>query len=141
MRIWKHDFTAEGLTEMGKNTIGEQLDIRFEEAGDDYLKASMPVDDRTVQPARILHGGASVVLAETLGSVASTLCLTDLSKEMPVGLEVSASHLRSVTSGRVTGTVKPIRVGRTVHVWEIHIHDERGRLCCHSKLTVSIIKR
>ena len=138
--IWKNEFTLEGINEICKRTIAETLGITITAFGDDWLEAAMPVDERTFQPVRILHGGASVVLAETLGSIASTLCV-DLSKQNPVGLEINASHLRAVHNGFVTGRVTPVRIGRTVHVWNIDIRDDRDRLSCTSRLTVAIVGR
>lgn len=112
----------------------------FTEVGDDYLKAEMPVSAATVQPFRILHGGASVALAETLGSVAGTLCLSDLSAQQAVGLEINANHLRSVREGgRVSGVCRPVRIGRQIQVWQIEISDEKGRLACISRLTVAVV--
>lgn len=127
---------------MGDNTLNNALGIEFTEIGPDFLVASMPVNANTVQPFRILHGGASVALAETLGSVASTICIEDIARQTAVGLEINANHLKSVPEGgKVFGTVKPIRVGRTVHVWQIEIHNEKGELVCISRLTVAIIDR
>lgn len=140
MAIWKTAFTLEGLNSTSKDTIGELLGMEFTAFGDDYLEARMPVDSRTMQPARILHGGASVVLAETLGSVASFLCI-DTSRYSAVGLEVNANHLRAVSGGYVTGTVRPVRIGRTIHVWNIELHDDKGRLNCVSRLTMAIIDK
>ena len=114
--------------------------IEFIAFGDDFLEARMPCDARTVQPMRILHGGASVVLAETLGSVASTLCVSDYTKNRIVGVEINANHLKAVTEGEfVTGRVTAIRVGRTIHVWQIEIRNERAQLCCISRLTVAVV--
>lgn len=142
MSIWKHSATPEGLNALNDNTMAGALGIVFTEIGEDYLVATMPVDKRTVQPFRILHGGANVALAETLGSVASTLCNEDWSKQTAVGLEINANHLKSVKEGAVvTGTCRPIRVGRQVHVWQIEIRDEKGDLSCVSRLTVSIVAR
>lgn len=139
MKIWKNDFTLQFLNEMSKNTMGEYIGIEFTEFGDDYITAKMPVDHRTVQPMRLLHGGASVVLAETLGSVASWLCI-DTTRYAAVGLEINANHLRSVKEGNeVFGTARPIRIGKTVHVWNIELKNSRGDLTCVSRLTVSII--
>ncbi len=139
MKIWKNDFTLDFLNEMSKNTMGEHLGIEFTAFGDDFLTAKMPVDHRTVQPMRLLHGGASVVLAETLGSVASWLCI-DITRYAAVGLEINANHLRGVKEGNeVFGTVRPIRIGKTVHVWNIELKNSRGDLTCVSRLTVSII--
>jgi uncharacterized protein (TIGR00369 family) len=120
--------------------MGEWLDIRFEAIGDDWISASMPVDHRTKQPYGLLHGGASVVLAETLGSIASAL-VVDHEKMMCVGLEVNANHLRSATSGRVTAVCRPVHLGASTHVWDIRIADEKGRQVCISRLTVAVLKR
>ena len=138
--IWKQEFTLEGINNISKNTLVEHLDIRFTEIGDDYLKATMPVDHRTHQPFGLLHGGASVALAETIGSVAGMLCLEDSAKNGVVGLEINANHLKGVRSGLVTGTVEPIRIGRNIHVWQIKIRDEANNLTCVSRLTLSVIK-
>jgi 1,4-dihydroxy-2-naphthoyl-CoA hydrolase len=139
MKIWKTDFTLEGLNQSGANTIGEHIGIEFISGGDDFLTARMPVDHRTVQPFGILHGGASVVLAETLGSLASMLCI-DITKNKAVGLEINANHLKGVPAGSyVEGTVRPIRIGKTIHVWNIEICNPKGELCCISRLTVAII--
>lgn len=136
--IWKVKPTIEGLN-FSQNTLVEHIGIKFIEVGDDYLKASMPVDHRTVQPFRLLHGGASVVLAETLGSVASTLCI-DLGEKLAVGLEINANHLRSAYEGStVVGTVKNVKIGRSIHVWNIDIHDEKDRHICTSRITMAII--
>ncbi len=140
MSIWKHPTDLAALNAFNTNTLGSTLGIVFTEVGDDYIVATMPVNDHTVQPFRILHGGANVALAETLGSVASTLCIEDLATHTGVGLEINANHLRSVREGGlVTGTCRPIRVGRQMHVWQIEIHDEKGHLSCISRLTVAIV--
>jgi 1,4-dihydroxy-2-naphthoyl-CoA hydrolase len=140
--MWKHPVTLDGLNNMNDNTLGQALGIVFTAVGDDFLEATMPVNANTVQPFRILHGGASVALAETLGSVASTLCIEDWAKKTAVGLEINANHLKSVREGGlVTGICRPIRVGRQVHVWQIEIRDERGNLCCVSRLTVAVVER
>ncbi len=142
MSIWKHSAELEGLNNMNENTLGSALGIVFTEVGDDYLVATMPVNANTVQPFRILHGGASVALAETMGSVASTLCIEDWANQTAVGLEINANHLKSVREGGVvTGTCRPIRVGRQVHVWQIEIRDEKGDMSCVSRLTVSVVSR
>ncbi|RME07120.1 MAG: hotdog fold thioesterase [Bacteroidetes bacterium] len=137
--IWKQRFTPEQVNSLRKNTINEVLGIELVEIGPDYITARMPVDHRTHQNYGMLHGGASVVLAETLGSVASTACLEDLQSQMAVGVEINANHLRSVKSGFVTGTVRPVKVGRTIHVWSISIRDEQGREVCVSRITVAIV--
>lgn len=137
--IWKQEFNLEDLNAMSTKTMVEHVGIEFVEIGDDFLIAKMPVDNRTVQPMRLLHGGASVTLAETLGSVASTLCIKDLSKKSCVGLEINANHLRSATKGYVYGIVTPIKIGKRIHVWNIDIKDEEGKKTCVSRLTVAII--
>lgn len=141
MYIWHNtSLTLAHFDNIGKNTMGEHLGMRFTELGDDYLKATMPVDHRTRQPYGLLHGGASAALAETLGSVASALVI-DPEKFICVGIEINANHVRSVRSGLVTGTCTPIHIGATTHVWDIRIHDERNKLVCISRLTVAILKR
>jgi len=126
---------------LNANTLGENLGIEFTEIGEDFIIAKMPVDHRTVQPFRLLHGGASVALAETLGSVASQLCIEDFGKKMAVGVEINANHLRPATKGFVFGKVTPIRVGRSMHIWNIEIKDERGKLVCISRLTVAVVDK
>lgn len=140
MSIWKNDH-AISREEVNKkdNTILDTLGIKFTERGDDYLCATMPVDHRTHQPMGILHGGASVVLAETLGSSAASMCL-DLSREYCVGLDINANHIRSIRSGTVTGVAKPIHIGRSTHVWEINIVDEQQRKICVSRITMAILQ-
>lgn len=120
--------------------MGAFLEIQFTEVGDDFLKATMPVNERTHQPAGILHGGASVVLAETLGSVASFMCI-DPKKYIAVGLEVNANHLRPVKSGLITGICKPLHIGAKTHIWEIRMYNDRGKMNCVSRLTVAIINK
>ena len=138
--IWHQEIPAvDSLNAFSKNTMAEALDIQFTEVGPDYLKATMPVDHRTHQPYGILHGGASVVLAETIGSVASVL-VVDHSRYKCVGMEINANHLRPVHSGLVTATAMPLHLGRTTHVWDIKIHDNRHRLICIARLTVAVIK-
>lgn len=140
-KIWKQSFTIETLNSFSQRTLVQHLGIEFTDFGDDFLTAKMPVDDRTVQPMRLLHGGASAALAETLGSVASVLCLEDINQAMPVGVELNANHLRSVTKGYVYGKASPFRVGRNMHVWGIDIKDEDGKLICVSRLTIAIVPR
>jgi uncharacterized protein (TIGR00369 family) len=117
----------------------EPLGIRFTELGPDFLRGTMPVDARTRQPYGLLHGGASVLLAETLGSTAGGLCVGE--GEGVVGIEINANHLRGVREGEVTGTARPLHVGRSTQVWEIRIEDARGRLACISRLTLAVIAR
>lgn len=139
--IWKQPFTIETLNIFNANTLGEALGIEFTEFGPDFLTARMPVDNRTVQPMRLLHGGASAALAETLGSVASFLCIEDINKHSAVGVEINANHLSAARNGFVYGTVRPFRLGRSIHVWGIEIKDENGKLICVSRLTIAIIPR
>ena len=140
MTLWKTRTTLDQLTERSKNTLNEHLGIEFLEIGDDYLKARMPVDGRTKQPAGLLHGGASVALAETLGSVAAGLCVNRELKEI-VGLEINANHIRPVHDGWVIGITKPIHVGNSTQVWEIRIYNEEDKLVCISRLTVANIDK
>jgi len=141
MSIWFNNRTSlDDIKETIHKGMVAHLGIEFEELGEDFVKGSMPVDERTKQPYGIMHGGASCVLAETLGSVAARLCL-DPEKEYPVGLEINANHLRKVSSGRVTGIAKPIRIGKTVHVWEINISDESGKLAAVSRLTLKVMAK
>lgn len=128
------------LSELGTGTMGDHLGIKWLEAGDNFLKASMPVDNRTKQPYGLLHGGASCALAETIGSVASAM-VVDHTKYYCVGLEINANHIRSAREGFVTGTATPLHLGATTHVWDIKIHDEQNKLICVSRLTVAVIKR
>ena len=138
--IWfKKEFSLQKLQAMSAGTMGEHIGIVFTEIGDAYLKATMPVDERTRQPYGLLHGGASVALAETLGSVASSLVL-DTNVFICVGLEINANHIRSARQGLVTGIATPIHLGSSTHVWDIKIYDERERLLCISRLTVAILK-
>lgn len=141
-KIWKHPISLTILNSSpSKETLVQHVGIEFTEFGDDYLIAKMPVDHRTRQPMGLLHGGANVVLAETLGSVASVFCIEDIQKQVPVGLEVNANHLRGVREGWVYGKVTPIRIGRTTHVWEINITDDQGRHTCVSRITIAVIDR
>lgn len=113
------------------------LGIVFTEQGEDFLRGTMPVDQRTKQPYGLLHGGSSVLLAETLGSFAANLCMDPADGQM-VGLEINANHLRAITGGTVTGTARPIHVGRSTQVWDIRIEDEQGRAVCVSRLTLAL---
>jgi len=135
--IWKTPIDLERLNAPSP-TINSLLDIRIEAAGDDWLSASMPVDERTHQPYGILHGGASVVLAETVGSIASYQCI-ETSRYYCVGLDINANHLRAVRSGRVTAVAKAVHLGRTTHVWDIRLHDDAGNQTCISRLTMAIV--
>lgn len=135
--IWKRQSTLEQLNAMGDGNMVGLLNIRFEALTDDAIEATMPVDSRTHQPFGLLHGGASAVLAETLGSVAGYLCSEG--EQKVVGLEVNANHIRSVRSGRVRGVCRALHVGSRHQVWQIDISDEQGRLCCSSRLTTAVI--
>lgn len=135
----KAGFDLNALDFIHTDSIGKLLGIEFTEAGEGYLIARMPVDKRTHQPFGILHGGASVVLAETLGSVASYMLLDDPTKQRAVGLEINANHIRSVRDGWVYGRCTPIHTGRSTHVWDIRITDGQGRLVCVSRLTIAVI--
>lgn len=140
MPIWKRAFTLADLDRLHADTAVEQLGIEFIGAGDDWLAARMPVDRRTVQPFRILHGGASALLAETVGSCAGNLCVPP-ETEYCVGLDINANHMRAASGGWVTGTARPLHLGRTTQVWEIRITDEKDRLVCMSRLTMSVLRR
>ncbi|MBK7148239.1 MAG: hotdog fold thioesterase [Bacteroidetes bacterium] len=137
--IWKTKPTKELANIFPNAHMGTHLGIEVVEVGDDYIKARMPVDERTKQPFGLLHGGASCVLAETLGSIASTFCI-DPTREMAVGVEINANHLRSASKGYVTGVVKPLYVGKTIHVWNIEIFNEDNKQVCASRLTCAIKK-
>lgn len=135
--IWKRTATLDTLNAMGEGNMVGLLDIRFERIGDDVLEASMPVDARTHQPFGLLHGGASVVLAETLGSVAGYLCTEG--EQRVVGIEINANHIRAVRSGRVRGVCAALHTGGRHQVWQIEIFDEKNRLCCSSRLTTAVV--
>ena len=140
MSIWfKKDLAIEDLLSLGKLNMGEHLGMEWVEVGDDFLKARMPVDDRTRQPYGLLHGGASVALAETIGSVGAAM-VVDYKKYYCVGLEINANHVRAVKEGFVTGTGTPIHTGSTTQVWDIKIFNESGKLVCVSRLTVAVLK-
>lgn len=138
MRIWKQDTDLATLNSWSNNTLMEALGIQITAMGDDWLQGTMPVDRRTHQPYGILHGGASVALAETLGSSAAMMTL-DSAKERAVGLDINANHVRGVLSGIVTGTARPLHIGRSTQVWEIRIEDEAGKLVCISRLTMAVV--
>jgi 1,4-dihydroxy-2-naphthoyl-CoA hydrolase len=138
MNIWRNATTLEELQGSSANTLIDLLGIRFTEIGPDYLRAAMPVDARTHQPSGVLHGGASVALAETLGSTAANLCV-DRQRELCLGQEINANHLRPVSSGLVTATARPLHRGSRSQVWQIEIRDERERLVCVSRLTMAVV--
>jgi 1,4-dihydroxy-2-naphthoyl-CoA hydrolase len=139
--IWfNKSLRLEEVQSLGQGTMGDYIGIEWVEIGTDFLRARMPVDHRTNQPYGLLHGGASVVLAETIGSIGSAL-VVDHTKFYCVGLEVNANHIRGARSGFVTGTGAPLHLGKSTHVWEIKIIDEQEKLICVSRLTVAIIPR
>ena len=141
MSIWHNkDLSLQYFEHFGKQTMGEHIGIRFSEVGENYLKGTMPVDHRTIQPYGLLHGGASVALAETLGSVAAAMVI-DPEQFICVGQEINANHIRGVRSGLVTGIASPIHIGSSSHVWGIKIYDEAEKLVCISRLTVAILKK
>lgn len=138
MSLWTTTHDLAHLNSLRTNTICDVLDITFDAFDDTSITASMVVDHRTHQPFGLLHGGASVVLAETLGSMASYLCI-DQQKFYCVGLEVNANHLRGVRSGRVSAVARAVHIGRTTHVWDIRLTDENGKLNCISRLTIAVV--
>jgi 1,4-dihydroxy-2-naphthoyl-CoA hydrolase len=135
--IWKQPASIERLTAISVNTASTHVGIEFTEVGDDYLKARMPVDHRTRQPAGILHGGVSVVLAETLGSCAAAFAAPF--GHRVVGLDINANHIRPVSGGWVTGIARPVHIGRTTQVWAIEISNEEGKLTCVSRITMAVL--
>ncbi len=141
MPIWfDKELSIEKLKTVSPNTMSEYLGIEWVEVGENYIKAKMPVDHRTIQPYGLLHGGASCTLAETIGNVASAM-VVDHSMFYCVGLEINANHIRSAKEGYVTGVALPLHLGSSTHVWDIRIHDEKEKLVCVSRLTVAIMKR
>ena len=140
MNIWHTDYTAEEIGRIEATGLNSRIGIEITEVGDDYLNGTMPVDDRTKQPAGLLHGGANCVLAETLASWAATLVI-DPSQNRAVGLEINANHIRSATEGEVTGVSRPIHIGRQTHVWEVKIKRQDGKLSCVSRVTMAIIEK
>jgi 1,4-dihydroxy-2-naphthoyl-CoA hydrolase len=138
--IWKWTLTPEQFLSNARGTLGGHLGIRLLEVGPDYLRGSLPVDTRTKQPYGRLHGGASVVLAEELGSMAANMCL-DLNQAYAVGLDINANHLRGVFDGEVIGTAKPLHLGRSTQVWEIRIETGSGNLACIARLTMAVVAK
>jgi 1,4-dihydroxy-2-naphthoyl-CoA hydrolase len=134
------DIRIEDLNKMAENTLLSHLGIVCTEIGKDFIKGKMPVDQRTIQPYGILHGGASVVLAETLGSFASNCCL-DMKKQYCVGLEINANHVKSVREGFVFGIAKLVHFGRKTHIWDIRITNDKDQLVCISRLTMAVLDR
>ena len=139
MSIWRRSQTLEALNALGAGTMARPLGIVFTEIGEDFLRGTMPVDDRTRQPLGLLHGGASVALAETLGSTGANLCVDD--SRVCLGQEINANHVRSARAGTVIGTARPLHLGGRSQVWGIDIVDEAGALVCVSRLTMAVIPR
>jgi 1,4-dihydroxy-2-naphthoyl-CoA hydrolase len=140
MSIWAFDFDLKAINERSKNTLAELMGIEFMEIGENYLTARMPVDNRTHQPIGIMHGGASCVLAETVGSTAANCCI-DLEKYYAVGLDINTNHIKSIRSGYVFGTAKPFHLGRTTQVWGIEIVNEDRKLISINRLTMAVLKK
>lgn len=138
MSIWNGEVTTKLINDLGKGSLGEFFEINFIEVGPDYLKATMPVNHKTKQPFGLLHGGASVALAETIGSVASW-CAVNRDLFIGVGVEINANHIKSVTEGIVTAVCTPIKVGGKIHVWDIRITDHKGDLCCVCRFTCMVV--
>ena len=140
MSIFNSEITLEWLNKMSLNTMVFNLGIEFTRIGDDFIEAKMPVDHRTHQPLGLLHGGASVALAETLGSVAATFCV-DMKTQYCVGLDINANHVKAVKSGFVYGVTKPLHIGKRTQVWEIKITNEEKELVCISRITMAVIDK
>lgn len=136
--IFRRPRSVDELNAHNQNTSITNLGIEIIEVGEDFIRATMPVDQRTLQPYGLLHGGSSAMLAETLASVAANMCV-EKDGQQAVGLELNCNHVRGVTQGVVTGTARPVHVGRKTQVWDIRIEDERGKLCCVSRLTLAVI--
>ena len=141
MSIWfNKSLSVDSLKSFGINTMVKHLGMDWVAIGNDYIKMSMPIDERTKQPYGLLHGGASCALAETVGSIASQ-CVIDPDKFICVGIEINANHVRSARQGYVNATCTPLHIGASTHIWDIKIHDEREKLVCISRLTVAILKK
>ncbi|MBW7912539.1 MAG: hotdog fold thioesterase [Taibaiella sp.] len=139
--MWTDPLATPGeLNSLAAGTMAEILDIRFTTVAEDYLEATMPVNENTRQPYGLLHGGASAALAETVGSVAASLCI-DREKQLCVGLEINCNHIRGKKDGLVTARATPLHIGASTHVWDIKIRDERDKLVCVSRLTMAILKK
>jgi 1,4-dihydroxy-2-naphthoyl-CoA hydrolase len=139
MGIFKESSTLESLNKWSRNTLAEHLGIEFTGIGDNYLEARMPVNDHTRQPFGLLHGGASVALAETLGSVAAALCVDPT--KFCVGLEINANHIKGVRDGFVKGITKPVHIGKQTQVWEIRLTNEADELVCISRITLAVLEK
>jgi 1,4-dihydroxy-2-naphthoyl-CoA hydrolase len=140
MGIFREGVTLDTLNKLSKKTMAERIGIEFTAIGPDYMEAKMPVDERTHQPFGMLHGGASVALAETMGSVAATCCV-DTAKQFCVGLDINANHVRSVRQGFVKGITRPVHIGKKTQVWEIRIVNEQEELVCISRITMAVLEK
>lgn len=138
MSIWFRRYTLEEVQQRGLGTMVEHIGITITEVGDDFLKGTMPVDHRTIQPMGILHGGASVALAETLGSIAANL-VVDSEKKYCVGLDINANHIRAAKKGMVTGVARPVHIGSSTQVWSIEMTNEENKIVCISRLTMAVL--
>ena len=137
MALWQRPISIETLAAVSRGTAVDHLGIEFLEVGEDFVKARMPVDERTRQPHGLLHGGAAVVLAETLGSCAASACLPE--GVHCVGLDINANHLKAVSGGWVTGVARPVHIGRSTQVWQIELRNDAGALTCVSRLTMAVL--
>ena len=137
MAIWKKPISVEALTASHQGTAPQHLGVEFLEVGDDFIRARVPVDHRTKQPFGLLHGGVSVVLAETLGSCGAMYSCPP--GQRVVGLDINANHIRGATAGWVTGITRPVHIGRSTQVWAIELHDDAGRLTCVSRITMAVL--
>jgi 1,4-dihydroxy-2-naphthoyl-CoA hydrolase len=140
MSIWRSPLSLDQLNDAGKETLNGSLGIVFTEVGEDFVRGTMPVDKRTMQPYGLLHGGASVALAETLGSMGAAMSV-DAAEYQVVGQEINANHVRAARRGVVTGTARPVHIGGRTHVWAIEIVNEAQKLVCISRITMAVIKR
>ena len=140
MSIWHGKIDLNEITARNKGTMGDFLGIEYIEIGDDFLKARMPVNERTRQPIGIMHGGASCVLAETVGSNAANFCV-DLSKQYCVGLDINTNHIRAVRDGYVIAIAKPFHIGKSTHVWSIEIFDANNKIVSINRLTMAVLNR
>jgi 1,4-dihydroxy-2-naphthoyl-CoA hydrolase len=140
MGIFREGVTLDTLNKLSRKTMAERIGIEFTAIGPDYMEAKMPVDERTHQPFGMLHGGASVALAETMGSVAATCCV-DTAKQFCVGLDINANHVRSVRQGFVKGITRPVHIGKKTQVWEIRILNEQEELVCISRITMAVLEK
>lgn len=138
--IWYQQPNLDYINSLNKNTLGQNLGIEFIEVGDDFISATMPVDERTIQPFGLLHGGANVALAETLGSVAS-LCVIDKEAFIAVGIEINANHIKAVLSGKVKGVCRPLNISGRNHIWDIKIYNETNELSCVSRFTCTVVPK